>query len=111
MLKKTRDVLEAFSYAVLIIGFALDQLSTRFGLLFPHLFREANQLAVWLMANKLWLLFDVCMVLPSIIIPYYLIRKKPKLVATLTYPLTLGILKCAVGIRNYIFVFGTLMGR
>ncbi len=90
------------SYAVSVLGFAVDQASTRLGLTFSNVV-ETNQVALHLMNAGLWLYADLAAVLLTILITRLVIERwsfRYKHAVAL-FPLTFGALKLVTGMSNF----------
>lgn len=97
------------SYAVSVLGFAVDQASTRIGLTISNVV-ETNQVALQLMNNGLWLYVDLAVVLLTILITRLVIERWSfrYRYAVALFPLTFGALKLVTGMLNF-FLCLTLM--
>jgi hypothetical protein len=88
-------------YLVSLFGCFLDQLTTRIGLTNPSLY-EMNPIASAMMEQGIWLYVDVSIVIVSIVVTYFILKKwtfEFKRVILL-YPFSLGLLKTLAGIHN-----------
>ena len=96
----------AMVYLLPVIGFIVDQVSTRIGLTNPAL-QELNPVTEHLLHAGLWLYFDAVIAIALISSTYLIIRKwdfRYKSLVLLT-PLTYGVLKVLTGISNFILYF------
>jgi hypothetical protein len=89
------------AYIVSLIGFSIDQISTRIGLTFPNVF-ERNQATVRLLNSGTWLYVDFFLALFTILVSHMVISnwgfKHRKFIAL--FPLTFGALKLLTGFLN-----------
>jgi hypothetical protein len=90
-----------FAYLVSLLGFSMDQISTRIGLTFPHIF-ERNPATLRLLNAGTWLYVDFFIALFTILVSHMVILKggfkHRKFVAL--FPLTFGALKLLTGLLN-----------
>jgi hypothetical protein len=103
------DRLVILSYIISVLGFAVDQASTRIGLTISNVV-ETNQVALHLMNAGLWLYTDLAAVLLTIFIAKLVIERwsfKYRHTVAL-FPLTFGTLKLVTGMSNF-FLYLTLM--
>ena len=89
------------AYLFSFIGFAADQISTRFGITNPNII-EINPTTLHLMDVGLWLYADILAVLFTILVSQFIIKhwnfKYRDLIALM--PSTYGLLKLITGILN-----------
>jgi len=89
------------AYLFSFIGFAADQISTRFGITNPNII-EINPTTLHLMDVGLWLYADILAVLFTILVSQFIIKhwnfKYRDLIALM--PSTYGVLKLVTGILN-----------
>ena len=89
------------AYLFSFIGFAADQISTRFGITNPNII-EINPTTLHLMDAGLWLFADIIAVLFTILVSQFIIKywnfKYRDLIALM--PSTYGVLKLVTGILN-----------
>jgi hypothetical protein len=92
---------EPLAYVLLIVGTMGDHLSTMIALTRPYIY-ETNAFTVQLIANGLWLPFDISLMIIGIVLPYLLIRRigHPSLRGLLAYPLVLGVIRLGACIWN-----------
>lgn len=92
---------ELIAYITILAGSALDHISTLLVLRRPDIY-EANQIAIFLMNNNLWLAIDALVLGTGIGIPAVIMRKWafPNKWGILAYPITLGLLRLFFGIWN-----------
>jgi len=97
------------AYIVSLIGFSIDQISTRIGLTFPNVF-ERNQATVQLLNSGTWLYVDFFLALFTILVSHMVISrwgfKHRKFVAL--FPLTFGALKLLTGLLNLNLIFSLM---
>jgi hypothetical protein len=89
------------AYLVSLIGFSIDQISTRMGLTFPNVF-ERNQTTVRFLNSGTWLYVDFFLALFTILVSHLVISKwgfKHRNLIAL-FPLTFGALKLLTGFLN-----------
>jgi hypothetical protein len=95
------DFYVKLAYIVSLIGFSIDQISTRIGLTFPNVF-ERNQATVRLLNSGTWLYVDFLLALFTILVSHMVISnwgfKHRKFIAL--FPLTFGALKLLTGLLN-----------
>ena len=97
--------IETLAYLTALAGIVGDHLSTRVGLLLPTI-RELNPFTVYLRQNGLWLLFDALMIVVSIGVPAFLMRRWSfrGRWAVLAFPLLLGSARFFAMIHNFLIV-------
>jgi hypothetical protein len=100
-LKSFPDFNMKFAYLISLIGFSIDQISTRIGLTFPHIF-EKNPVTLQLLNAGTWLYIDFFFALFTIIVSHIVMLKwgfkHRKFIAL--FPLTFGALKLLTGLHN-----------
>jgi len=99
------EIQEIVSYIVLIIGVAIDQISTRIVSAYSHIY-EVNPFARWLQANGLWLISDVSICI-LIILPLSIILQEKTLKGRHTLilaPMVVGFLRLILGISNLLLI-------
>ena len=95
-------------YLLPIVGYIIDQMSTRIGLSNPAL-QELNPLTEQLLQVGLWLYVDAAVAIAIISFTYLIVRKwgfRYRNLVLLT-PLTYGLMKVLTGISNFILYFST----
>jgi len=109
MLPEMKNALkEGIAYGMLVIGVSFDHITTERGLKSPKIY-ETNPLALLLMQNNIWWLFDVCLITSFIICTYILIRMfAPRKYCLLSLPLATGIIRFCVGIWNFSLILQIL---
>ncbi len=93
-------------YLLPVVGYIIDQVSTRISLSNPVL-QELNPLTEHLLQAGLWLYFDAAVVIAIISSTYFIVRKwgfRYRSLVLLT-PLTYGLMKVLTGISNFILYF------
>lgn len=99
------EVQENVAYIVLIIGSALDQVSTRICLTYKYIY-EIN-LFVWrLQAKGLWFVFDAFFLI-LLILQLSLILKENKaneLQSLLLTPMIIGFIRLIIGVSNLLLI-------
>jgi hypothetical protein len=97
---------EIVVYAVMVIGFLGDQLTTRMALNLPWIV-EANPLVAGLMTRGLWLPLDVLLLALSISAHLTLqLTFKVRNWVTLSPPLIYGLVKLSTAMWNMLLIFG-----
>ena len=89
-------------YLLPMVGYIIDQTSTRIGLSNPA-FQELNPLTEHLLQAGLWFYFDAAVAIAIISSTYLIIRKwsfRYRSLVLLT-PLTYGLMKVLTGISNF----------
>lgn len=96
----------AMVYLLPVVGYIVDQVSTRIGLTNPAL-QELNPVTEHLLQAGLWLYFDAAVAISIISSTYLIVRKwgfRYRSLVLLT-PLTYGLMKVLTGISNFILYF------
>jgi len=90
---------------IAILGTLGDQLSTRLSLNLPYI-SESNPMVIWLMQNRLWLTFDLIILITILLIPILCIRKTSIEGGSmlLAFPLIFGICRISATFLNIILV-------
>jgi len=98
---------EAFAYAIMIIGVVGDHISTSIGLSRDYL-QESNPIALMLMNNNIWLQTDIILILVSILGAYTFQRvvKSPSSRIVLLLPIICGIIRLGVAFWNTSLLLG-----
>ena len=98
---------EIIVYAVMVIGFLGDQLTTRIAMNMPWIV-EANPLVVGLMTRGLWLPLDISLLALSISahLTLQLTFKARRSWVTLSLPLVYGLVKFSTAVWNILLIFG-----
>jgi len=98
---------EIIVYAMMVIGFLGDQLTTRIAMDLPWIV-EANPLVAGLMTRGLWLPLDIMLVTLSLSAHFALQRafKARSSWVTLSLPLIYGLVKFSTAVWNILLIFG-----
>jgi len=98
---------EIIVYAMMVIGFLGDQLTTRIAMDLPWIV-EANPLVAGLMTRGLWLPLDALVLALSIFahLTLQLAFKARSSWVTLSLPLVYGLVKFSTAVWNILLIFG-----
>ena len=98
---------EIIVYAVMVIGFLGDQLTTRIAMNMPWIV-EANPLVAGLMTRGLWLPLDISLLALSISahLTLQMAFKARRSWVTLSLPLIYGLVKLSTAMWNMLLIFG-----
>ncbi len=100
------EIDEGVAYSVLVLGTTLDQLTTRIGLTYPHIY-EGNPIARWLLVNNLWLLLDlsilILIIFPLSLILHARLHAKNRLFVLFT-PMFIGICRVFTATWNVLLL-------
>jgi hypothetical protein len=92
---------EAFAYAIMILGVVGDHISTSVGLSRAAV-QESNQIALILMDNRIWIQTDIILIVVSILAVFTLQRvvKSPSSRMILLIPIICGLVRLGVAVWN-----------
>ena len=92
---------EAFAYAIMILGVVGDHISTTVGLSRDFV-RESNPIALGLMDNGIWIQTDIILIVVSILSVFTLLRvlKNPSSRIILILPVICGLVRLGVTFWN-----------
>lgn len=92
---------EAFAYAIMILGVVGDHISTSIGLSRDYI-RESNPMAIGLMNNSIWIQTDIILIVVSILAVFTLTRviKSPSSKMILLIPVICGLVRLGVTFWN-----------
>jgi hypothetical protein len=98
---------EAFAYAIMIMGVIGDHISTSIGLSRGSL-QESNPIALSLMNNNTWIQADAILIIVSILCVYALQRvlKSPSSRIILLFPIICGLVRLGVALWNTSLLLG-----
>ena len=97
---------EIIVYAIMVIGFLGDQLTTRIAMNLPWIV-EANPLVAGLMTRGLWLPLDISLLALSISAHLTLqLAFKARSWVTLSLPLVYGLVNFSTAVWNILLIFG-----
>jgi hypothetical protein len=93
--------IEAFAYAIMILGVVGDHISTTLGLSRDYV-RESNSIALGLMDNGIWIQTDIILIVVSILSVFTLLRvvKNPSSRIILIIPVICGLVRLGVTFWN-----------
>lgn len=98
---------EAFAYAIMILGVVGDHISTSVGLSRDYI-RESNPMALGLMGNGIWIHTDIILMVVSILAVFTLTRviKNPSSRMILIIPVICGLVRLGVTFWNLSIILG-----
>ena len=98
---------EAFAYAIMILGIVGDHISTSVGLSKASI-QESNQIALTLMGNGVWIQTDIILIVVSILAVFTLQRvvKSPSSRIILLIPIICGLVRLGVAFWNASLLLG-----
>jgi hypothetical protein len=98
---------EAFAYAIMILGVVGDHISTSVGLSRDGI-RESNPIALSLMNNGIWIQTDIILILVSVLAVFSLKRviKSPSSGIILLLPVMTGLIRLGVAFWNVSILLG-----
>ena len=98
---------EAFAYAIMILGVVGDHISTSVALSRDYI-KESNPIALSMMKNGLWIQTDIILIVVSILAAFTLQRviKNPSSRMILIIPLICGLVRIGVTFWNVSLLLG-----